>query len=109
MSEIVNILSAKLMQAGVGGEQLQNILSSVNLSQLNLQDLSASQDYLFQFLENYGLDSNLVSGIVNSFFGDQNVLNILNPEILEQGGNLLNNDIGGILGNLGNLGSFFGD
>jgi hypothetical protein len=100
--QIVENLKQSLLDQHVPSEQIQNIINSVDLSQINLQDLSSITDYLGNFLANMGLQEgviNAINGNLADNFGNFGIDNISDLGLNEDG----------FLGTVKNiLGSFFG-
>ena len=102
MQQIVENLKQSLLDQHIPNEQVQNIINSMDLSQINLQDLSSTTDYLTSFLTNIGLQ--------------EGVINTINSNLAENFGNFgIDNisDLGtnedGVLGAVTNIfGKFFG-
>jgi len=61
--QITENLKQSLLDQHVPSQQIQNIINSVDLSQINLQDLSSTTAYLSQFLNNMGLEESVVNAI----------------------------------------------
>jgi hypothetical protein len=98
MQQILDALKQSMLNEHLPNEQIQNILSSVDITQLNLQDLPATQEYLSQFLADFNLQENIISHINTTFFENLGIENIPNLNIED-----------GIMGNIQNLiGGLFG-
>lgn len=103
MQQIIENLRQSLINEHVPSEQIQSIVSSVDMSKINLQDLPATTEYLNQFLTGMGLESS--------------VIEIINSNIAENFGSLGIDSIGdlgvsedGIVGTIKNIfGGFFGE
>ena len=97
MEQVIQNLKQALLNEHIPNEQVQNIISSLDISQINLQDLSATTDYLNQFLLGMGLEENIINTVNTSLaenfgiFGVDSVSDLgVNPE-------------DDILGNLANM------
>lgn len=98
MQQIIDVLKQSLLDQHVPSEQVQDIMNSVDVSQINLQDLPATQEYLGQFLSSFNLQETVISNINAGLFENLGISNIpgLDPD----------NDILGSVGNI--ISGFFG-
>jgi len=102
MQQIIDNLQQALLNEHVPNEQVQNIINSIDTSQLNVQDLPATTEYLSQFLGGIGLEENIISHINTNLAQNFGILGVDNLT-----------DIGvepdSILGNMKSIfGGFFG-
>jgi len=100
MQQIIENLKQSLLDQHVPNEQIQNIMNSVDISQINLQDFPATQEYLSQLLGGFNLPEDIVNQISTGLFGNLGINNI--PGFGENsGGEILgqiSNTISGIFG-----------
>lgn len=71
MNESQNILQSLLVESGVEPETVDKILVSIDSEQLDFDDITASNAYLCQLLDGFGLQNELVESVVSSFLTDQ--------------------------------------
>ena len=67
MTEILSNLQNKLQELGASNEQIQQTISKVDLSQINLQDIPATQEYLTGLFQELNFSPDLASNLVQSF------------------------------------------
>jgi len=65
MANVTETLKQSLLNEHVPNEQVQNIIKSIDMSQINLQNLGATKDYLTSILTNFGIEEGII-GIVNN-------------------------------------------
>jgi len=103
MHQILQNLQQTLLNEHIPNEQVQNIINSVDISQLNVQDLPATTEYITQFLGNMGLQENVISHINTSLvenFGNLGINNIADLGVDPDGIiNNVKNIFGGFIGN----------
>jgi len=61
--QIIENLRQSLLAQAIPDQQIQNIINSIDFSQINLQDISSVTDYLGNFLANMGLQENVINSI----------------------------------------------
>ena len=76
MQQIIDVLKQSLLDQHLPNEQVQTIINSVDMSQLNLQDLPATQEYLSQFLGGFNLQETVVNNISTGLFENLGINNI---------------------------------
>ena len=100
--QIVENLKQSLLDQHIPSEQIQNIINSVDLSQINLQDLSSVTDYLSNFLADMGLQEgviNAINGNLADNFGNFGIDNISDLGVNGDGFlDTVKNIFGGFLG-----------
>ena len=103
MQQIIQSLQQALLSEHIPSEQVQNIISSIDLNQLNLQDLPATTEYLSQFLGGFDLGENIINHINANLA--ENFANFGVGDITDLG-----IDQDGIVGNIQKMfGGFFGE
>lgn len=106
MQPTIQNLQQALLDEHVPSEQVQNIITSVDMSQLNMQDLPATTEYLGQFLGGVGLEQGVIESINTNLaenFGAFGVDNLADLGVEPEG------FFGGIIENIKNIfGGFFG-
>jgi hypothetical protein len=101
MQQIIENLKQSLLDQHVPNEQIQNIMNSVDVSQINLQDFSATQEYLSQLLGGFNLQEDVINQVNAGLFGNLGINNIpgfdenSGDEILGQIGNAISGIFGG--------------
>jgi hypothetical protein len=102
MQQIIQSLQQALLNEHIPNEQVQNIINSVDVSQLDLQNIPETAAYLSQFLAGLGLEENIINH-VNSSLADS--LGSVGINGLQD----LGIDQDGIVGNIQNIfGGLFG-
>lgn len=93
MQQIIDVLKQSLLDQHLPNEQVQNIINSVDVGQLNLQDLPATQEYLSQFLGGLNLQETVVNNISAGLFQNLGINNIpglvTGDDILGDVGNII--------------------
>ena len=93
MQQIIDVLKQSLLDQHLTNEQVQNIINSVDMGQLNLQDLPATQEYLSQFLNGFNLPETVVNNISTGLFESLGINNIpglgAGDDILGDVGNII--------------------
>jgi hypothetical protein len=84
MQQIIDILKQTLLNEHLPNEQVQNIINSIDLGQINLQDLPCTTQYLTDFLGNMGLEESLINSISSGFMTQLEGLDL--GEVLSGGG-----------------------
>ena len=102
MQQIIQTIQQALIEEQIPTEQVQNIISSIDVSQLNILDLPATTEYISQFMSNIGLQENIIDHINTNLaeslgnFGTDNIADLgVDPK--------------GLMDNIKNIfGGFFG-
>ena len=71
MNESLNIFQALLIEGDVEQEAVDKILASIDTEKIDFDDITASNAYLCQLLDGFGLQNELVESVVSSFLTDQ--------------------------------------
>ena len=102
MQQIIQTIQQALIEEQIPTEQVQNIISSIDVSQLNILDLPATTEYISQFMSNIGLQENIIDHINTNLaeslgnFGTDNIADLgVDPKGLMDN---IKNIFGGFLG-----------